>query len=126
MLFSKLNELIRKLNQDDVYKNFKVEFLSNTMSLASPNRVILGATSLTAEDTTYSAQKTTANIGMLLVLKLDDNLATYDDYLTRLVKISSEIFDLFRVRDVDVRVNLSQKLIYIFVGVEAQYISNAW
>lgn len=126
MLFSKLNELIQKLNQDDVYKNFKVEFLSNTMSLASPNRVILGATSLTAEDTTYSAQKTTANIGMLLVLKLDDNLATYDDYLTRLVKIASEIFDLFRVRDVDVRVNISQKLIYIFVGVEAQYISNAW
>ena len=126
MLFSKLNELIQKLNQDDVYKNFKVEFLSNTMSLASPNRVILGATSLTAEDTTYSAQKTTANIGMLLVLKLDDNLATYDNYLTRLVKIASEIFDLFRVRDVDVRVNISQKLVYIFVGVEAQYISNAW
>lgn len=126
MLFSKLNELIQKLGQDDVYKNFKVEFLSNTMSLASPNRVILGATSLTAEDTTYSAQKTTANIGMLLVLKLENDLTVYDAYLTRLVSIASKIFDLFRVRDVDVRVNTSQKLVYIFVGVEAQYISNAW
>ncbi len=126
MLFTKLNELITKINQDDVFKDFKVEFLTNTMALANPYRIIIGTTSFNANNTMYTAQKTVANIGILFVLKLEDNLTVYDTYISRFVSIASTVFDLVRIRDVDVRVNTGQKLIYIFVGLETQYITHAW
>lgn len=113
----------------DVVTDFQNRFrdhqvlLINPQPIPKPNVIMLGLTSFEAPNTVWGASRKRAILTVVASKQLDFGKgAEYDVFVQEIASALRRFFDIVELRDLDFLSLPTQKLLFIYLGFEVQWI----